>query len=356
MKPIWSLLPLLALSACHPPELRVVAVEPLGLLPKPDSSDGRDGGLSGQFLNHSVWVYGDSVALMAGTFPSTWRNNTMSWTDDLDATDGIGGFVQPLDTLGTPREFFPRTADEEAFNAAHIDRGDGNCQAPCGARYAIWGSAPITNPGGAGVLLAYSKVYSEPGEFNFSIVGSSLATWTDFDTGPVRPEVDGRVADKNILFDASDGEFGIPTVFESALYLFSCSGQRSPHGECRLARAPLDQVFHRDAWRFWTGSAWSADVAAAASLFAGTPNMTVHWNAYLNRWLVIYASYGHIMVRTAPRPEGPWTDQESVYTPPEPDILHALGHAEYQQADGAVEYVSYLSGQFRLVRLRLSRP
>ncbi len=277
----------------------------------------------------------------------------MSYTDDLDASDGIDGFVQPLDSLGAAKEFYPRTGDEQAFNAAHIDRGDGTCQAPCGARYAIWGSGPIKNPGGP-TYLVYSKVYAEPGEFHFSILGTSIATWTDFDVGPERPEVDGHLADKTLLFDASDGEFGIPVVSDNALYLFSCSGTRSPSNQCRLGRAPYDQALHRDAWRFLSGGDWSTEVARADALFNGSPNLTVHWNPHVRRWLAIYASFGHIMVRTSLRLEGPWSDESQLYTPPEPNIMHALGHVEYQRDQGAVEYVSYLSDQFHLLEVHLS--
>jgi hypothetical protein len=341
-------------------EVSVDEVEALGVMPGPAGVVGRDGGVSGRFRDRSVWVYGDTVVSEAGSYPNTWRNNSMSWTSDLDASDGLADFVQPVDDSGAPREFFPRTAEEEAFNAAHLDRGDGTCAAtdgaPCGARLAVWGSGPLEDPARDRALLTYGKVLAAPGDFNFSILGTSLAVWSDFDQGPERPLVDGSLEDPRLLFDASEGEFAIPVSFEQNLYLFSCSGQGAAAHGCRLARAPLEHVLERSAWRFRGGGAWLERADHAVKLFDGSPNMTVHYNAHVGRWLALYISWGMIVLRTARALEGPWSEELGVYRPREDNALHALAHAELQQRDGATEYVSYLAeNRFHLLRLALSR-
>ncbi len=304
-------------------------------------------------------MYGDSVTTEAGTYPNNWRNNTMSWTDDLDASDGVTDFVQPLDTDGAPREFFPRTDDEQAFNVEHLDHGDGTCDAtdgePCGARWAIWGSGPVEDIERGRALLTYGKVHAAPGEFNFSILGTSLAVWSDFETAPVRPLVDGTLDDPRLLFDASEGEFAIPVAHAGDLYLFSCSGQGAAEHGCRLARAPLDHVLKRSAWQFRGQGKWVASADQAAQLFDGSPNMTVHFNAHVGRWLALYISWGKIQLRTALAPEGPWSDERELYEPSESDAIHALSHAEFTEQNGAVEYVSYLAeNRFRLLRVALA--
>ncbi|MBL8944829.1 MAG: DUF4185 domain-containing protein [Myxococcales bacterium] len=344
------------LAACADeaaPDADVVAVTELGAMANPAGIEGRDGGVSGRFGDRSVWVYGDGVATIAGTYPNTWRNNTMSWTADLDAADGIDGFVQPTDSEGAAREFFPRTSQEQEFNDAHVDRGDGSCADPCGARYAIWGAGPIADPERDRYLLAYGKVYSEPGPWNFWIVGNSIAVWDDFDAGPARPEVDAALDDPTLLFDAEqDGEFAIPAVHAGDLYLFSCSGRGGGHG-CRLARAPLADVLERDAYEFRTDDGWSSASSDAVVLFDGSPNLTVHHSAHLDRWLAVYADFGEIVLRTAEAPEGPWSGTGTIATP-DGDAIHAHAHAEYQEAGGAVEYVSYLTDTFHLLRVELA--
>lgn len=354
----WLVLLAVMLASCSgAADLVVVSVQNLGVMETPATIDGRDGGTSGRFMGRSVWVYGDTVATAKGTFPTTWRNNSMSWTADLDGTDGITGFVQPEDSAGAAREFFPRTKKEASFNAAHVDVGDGTCAEPCGARYAIWGSGPIDDPERSRALLIYGKVYSEPGAFNFSILGTSIAVWEDFDAGPTRPKVNAGLDDPNLLFDSSEGEFGIPAVADGYLYLFSCSGGPHNSNGCRLGRAKMADVLERSAWAFRTGNGWSPEVGSAVALFSGSPNMTVHWNEHLGRWLAVYMDWGKIVARTAKRIEGPWSDPTTVFVPRTDNPLHALAHAEYQERDGAVEYISYLDHKgFSLLSVRLEPP
>jgi hypothetical protein len=49
----------------------VLSVEELGDMEQPASIRGRDGGVSGRFQGRSVWVYGDTVATLRGTYPNT---------------------------------------------------------------------------------------------------------------------------------------------------------------------------------------------------------------------------------------------------------------------------------------------
>jgi hypothetical protein len=207
--------------------------------------------------------------------------------------------------------------------------------------------------------LTYGKVHAAPGEFNFSIVGTSLAVWTDFEEGPMRPVVAGTLEDPRLLFAPEEGEFGIPVAHDGFLYLFSCSGAGAAAHTCRLARAELDHVLERTAWRFRGASArdWIETAAGAGALFQGSPNMTVHFNERVGRWLALYISWGRIVLRTAAELGGPWSDEVQVFEPSEDNALHALAHPEFQERRGAVEYVSYLAdNSFHLLRVELSRP
>jgi hypothetical protein len=348
---------LLALTNCSaPPGVNVLEVQQLGPIESPVTIDGRDGGGSGLFKGRSIWVYGDTVVKEKGSYPTTWRNNTMSWTNDLDASNGVSGFHQPVDPLRAPREFFPQTEDERAFNLAHVDDGDGLCDDPCGARLAIWGSAPLEDTARDRALLTYGKVYAEPGGFHFSILGTSIAVWEDFDEGPLRPNVRSNLDDPTLLFDAKKGEYAIPVIADERLYLFSCSGGPDDSRECRLARAPLENILHRDAWEFRSDDHWSTNIDDATPLFEGSPNLTVYWNAHLRRWVAIYMSWGEIIIRSAEQVQGPWSDKSVVFVPSEEGAIHAFGHAEYQENGGEVEYITYLAAQFRLLRVKLALP
>lgn len=349
-------LALVALLEACAADLRVVGLRPLGPMPLPAGVEGRDGGLSGLVDGRAVWVYGDTVTTTAGTYPNTWRNNTMSWTDDLDARDGVDPLVQPLDSAGAPPEFFPRTLGEEQFNAAHIDLGDGDCAAPCGARLAIWGGAPLPDPQRGRSLLLYAQIYAEPGPWNFRVVGTSIAVWDEGADGPRRPEVEGGLAEPTLLFDAeAEGEFGAAMqIHEGDVYLFACTGGVARDGMCRLARAPAEDCLRRGAWRFWDGARWTATLAEAAPLFEAGPNLTVHWSAHLDRWLMVQSSFGVLEARTAPALEGPWSRPTTLLRPEQNDVVHGFAHAPYQRGGGRFELLSYLSADFWLVEVELA--
>jgi len=348
----WLLACSLVFSGCKAAaDMDVVSVEHLGEMEEPASMEGRDGGDSGLFRGRSVWVFGDGVATEAGTYPSTWRNNTMSWTEDLDASDGLSGLVQPEDTAGAAKEFFPRTEAEETFNRAHSGE---SCEEPCGARYAVWGSGPVMDEARDRAILSYALIYAEPGPWNFHPVGTSLALWTDFDEGPERPEVDSEMDEPTLLFgDDVRGHLSTaPVVHEEHLYLFGCP----EGGSCYLARAALDEILVRQAWRFYDGKQWRSDASEGKGIMKGSENMTVHFNAYLDRWMAVYMNWGKgIVGRTAEQLEGPWSREVLIYKPEEGEAMHGFAHAELAEEDGRIQYISYVAEEIKLIRVELER-
>jgi hypothetical protein len=337
------------LVACHPsPDVVVDEVVELGTLEQPESVRARDGGYSVGFQGRSLWLYGDCILSRAGEDGSSWRDNTGSWTEDLDASDGIAGFAQDEDGLGAPTEFFPQTAEEDAFDAAHA--GEPCEQAPCGARYALWPGAAVD--AGDRVLAFYGKIYGEPGEWNFYEIGAGLAEWDG--------ETVTRAADLGWLLE--DG----PTPGEGAavdgdtLYAYACEedGWSKP---CVVARAPLDDALDAGAWTWWDGEG-CGDRADAATLFDGASQMTVHFNASLGLWLAVYDSWDTIRLRTSPAPEGPWSAEVDVAkTEASWDggmTYCGLAHPEYTR--DTTEIVSYYrspadwEGEIRLLEVTLS--
>ncbi len=360
----------LALPACHPAaEVVVLDATDLGPIERSEAISGRDGGYSELFQGHSVWLYGDTILAQEGEDGESWRNNTASWTADLDASDGLVGFEQAEDGQGAPLEILPRTDEEASFNDAHA--GDDCDEQPCGARYAVWPMDMVVDHDRDRALMFYTKIYGEPGEWNFYGVGIGLAEWTVLEEGPVRPVANEGAEFPTMLFEESMGSFGDAAVIESdKLYAFGCDHPDEAFKRCRLARADLDEVFDRDAWSFLTADgAWSSDFADADVLFQGNNQMSVHYNSHLGRWVAIYAGLlsDEARMRTAPALEGPWSREVTLFEAEEQlekdDLLYCvLGHPEHQREDGRYEYVSYFhttgdwQDEIRLVEVELDAP
>jgi len=357
-------------EAAGPAGAEVVAVRDLGPLEQSTAIRGRDGGYSGAFQSKSVWLYGDTILAVEGEDGTSWRHNSWSMTDDLDATDGITGFTESVDALGAPREFFPPTEAERAFNEAHSEAIQGeDCADPCGARWALWPGPLVEDAARGRALILYQKIYGEPGEWNFHGVGMGIATWEGVTEPVVRHEVSPEADHPTLLFHEGERQFGSAAVVsEDFLYLFGCheGGFEKP---CRLARVALADALDRVAWRFYAGDdTWSNAPNDAVDLFDGMDMTTVHWNESLSLWVALYSPgfENRVKLRTAPALTGPWsaaiTAFETLAPADDPDhfAYSGLGHVEYARDGGRFEYVSYYRGtepwhgEIRVVEIELA--
>lgn len=333
-------------SGCaEPAEARVLGADEVSVLEQSPLIAGRDGGGSALVWGWSVWVYGDTVLRVEDEAGQTWHHNSFSMTEDLDASDGITGFVERLDSAGAPLHLVAPTPEEAAFNAAHA--GDPCAEEPCGARWAPWPGEPIYDAARDRALVFYGLIYAEPGDFAFRGVGQSVALWGGLDELPERPVVDRDAEHPTLLFGEGEPGWGAAaTVVDDDLYSLACDG--SGFGDpCRMARVPLEAVLDRSAWRYWDGESWSTRMGSAASLFDGAPILTLSWNQHLDRWTAVYSRplSNDVMLRTARSLTGPWSAELRLFTASrgtsEGRTYDATLHAELSEEDGRILYLTY---------------
>lgn len=165
--------------------------------------------------------------------------------------------------------------------------------------------------------------------------GIGVATWDALDAPVERRD--------GLLFPAPEIEWAnAPLVHEGHLYAFGCP-LRGLSRRCRLARAPLDAVDRRDAWRFFDGVAWTPDADRAAKLFEGAPIMAASWNAALDRWILVYSGpfSNRVVLRSAPALTGPWSDEVLLFEVDGESPYDAQHHAELEEEGGRVQWVTY---------------
>ena len=106
-----------------------------------------------------------------------------------------------------------------------------------------------------------------------------------------------------------------------------------------LARVPKARFSDRDAWSFYDGSAWHADIGALdrdeASLADHvSPEVSVTWvdeGPLAGRYLLVYQHdtiSPHIVIRTAERLTGPFDEARQIYRIPEPELYAQLPEGE----------------------------
>jgi len=136
--------------------------------------------------------------------------------------------------------------------------------------------------------------------------------------------------------EASSGEgclAGAGGVWKEEGFLYAMSPATDGSG-MRLARWRVEQAeagaLSRPQW--WTGAGWGEDGPAAA-LFRPAPTEASVLRDERGLTLVQTAEGGAIAIRRASRPEGPWSEPETMFTPPEasrPDTFAYAGKAHAQ--------------------------
>ncbi len=120
------------------------------------------------------------------------------------------------------------------------------------------------------------------------------------------------------------------------------------HHAVRLARFPLDAAFEGDlsGLEWWCGDRWG-HCRAEVLLDINAPELSVSKDPHHDRYLMAMSSgYGAstLALRSAPRPEGPWSDPRDVLRPPESFqhdvfVYAGKGHPMLAGADLVMTYV-----------------
>lgn len=154
------------------------------------------------------------------------------------------------------------------------------------------------------------------------------------------------------LPDRPDLRFGTMGVLlhEAHLLAFSVDEQHRAY----LARWPLADVaagsMARPEW--WTAGGWSDTADPAMVMADAAPEGSVHYDAALQRWISVQSTgFGAtpLDARSAPAPEGPWTNATTFHWPVESAREHVFvyaGKAHPELAGGALA-VTYASNTDR---------
>jgi len=87
--------------------------------------------------------------------------------------------------------------------------------------------------------------------------------------------------------------------------VLSWVSQRPIHDE-----KPDASAAGRDAWRYFDGKGgWTDDLRKSTPVCSGNDMMPIYYNDYRERYVALYSKplSRDAVLRTAPRPEGPWS-------------------------------------------------
>lgn len=272
--------------------LRVAAVDDMGPLGMPARVTGRDGGSSGLIRGKLLWTFGDTFLTAKAEDGTTLRSSTAGWSDPQAPL----ALAEGLDANGLPQQLIPLSAAEAADNARDVLNG-----------WALWPGATLFDDGQRAVFLY--QVIRRQGGGGFNSQGIGLARVVPGETRATR--------DPGLLFVPPEPLFGSggALVDDTNVYLYECSIIGVLNMGCRVARAERALADQRSAYRYYDGAAWVTDIAQAKVVIQhAAAGLTVHWNAWLGQYLAVHSELlgNRIQLRTAPHPEGPWSDAVTI--------------------------------------------
>lgn len=350
-----------------PPLPPVLSATDLGLVRQHPSINGRDGAISAVVNGRSVWTFGDTPLNTANADGNYWVDNSLSWTADLDASDGIAFEGNLLDAANTPAEFIPYLPWERTYNDAHDP--DHCTDEPCGAEFAFWPGDIVPDPARNRAYVFYYELWRSPTISGWRTVGTSIGVWDG--EGPVeRPVLKPGSPTPTLMWGKNEVAYtNASVVVDDDLYAYGCRLHFLEH-RCRVARVPLADVLDKSAWRYYAGNdVWSTDPSDATNLFVGgAAGTSVFYVPYLDAYMAVYSAIfsDDVVYRVARQPWGPWSEPAHLFTgrPGWNGNFNYTGHAhpEFAEDEGRVQYVTYahttgfLRQDLPLVRVVFGEP
>lgn len=314
----------------------IAQLRELGPFSQPPSVVAREGVVSVRIGGQILWAFGgtliNSQLPRSSTAAFGQLSNILMLNDHLDAN-------------GVPYQFLPFNEVENAYNNTN-DLSDQYTLRP--------GSMVAINEEQA--LVFYLKVL---------IRNDLSSTPVGIGTARVRAGSTVAVRDPGLLFTPPDPLFNSSAlVYGSYMYLYACEFTGSVPASCRIARAPFTHASERAAYEVWDGARWTTNFASATPILRmPTGPVSVAWNPYLGQFLAVYSELfsPRVLMATAPRPEGPWSDPVVAFTGLEPatgpsNVL-ATQHPALVTDGGRRVFVSYyhplegFNGETRLVEV-----
>jgi hypothetical protein len=296
--------------------------------------------------NLTLWLFGDSLlapAAAPGSPPvksvgrpqgtTMVRNaSAMHWTPTPGAALPPAGWTVSFDgALSEPSDWLvPRLgAPDQSVDASpqrvawYWPMGDG-----------IVGVSP---EGSERLVLFVSRIGPRDGRggmWDFQRVGGDMVIWPYIPEGPrpldqedcgfvVNPHVTPASGVPALSWGAACVREGEPGDPRATVYVYGVRTTAPGVNRLVLARAVAETIERPETWRFYqSGNDWSAVPAEAAPIADGLVDefSVKRLDADGKSVLVLVQSepmLGHrILMRTAPRPEGPWSQPRAIYTVP----------------------------------------
>lgn len=336
-------------TSTPPPVPRIDSIVFMGTVTQNPLIYGRDGTFSAKIGGRSYWTFNDTAMRAYNLDGHNFISNTLSWTDSLNASNGIYLDHDHLDRTSVLIEYMPFTAVEKQFNDIHDPH---HCTAipttTCGEDYAIWPGPLVPIPGTTMAYQFYGKVFRGGDVQGFEPLGAGIA----LEVGGkfIRPTEAPGTSDPTLMWHGDEVAYAGGALAEDGLlYAIGCQVGFLVEN-CRIARVPILEAIHKPSWRYYAGGdVWSSDPNAAVTIFqGGAAGNSIFYDKALHEYIAIYSGIfsNNVYYRAANHPWGPWSPESLLFVGQQGESgtvnYAALAHPEFEENDGLTEYVTYV--------------
>ncbi|WP_167758092.1 DUF4185 domain-containing protein [Microbacterium sp. dk485] len=290
-----------------------------------------DGG-DGRILTAFGDTFGNGwVGPGGGSGPNgNWRSNVLVRSSDRDLSDGMLFESAPQSPQGIAKELIPSkkvSGDEmTTIPTAGISVGDRQYMGFMSVRQ--WGEPGYWDTNYAGIA------YSDDDGENWTV---SSTKWEN--------DADGTNPFQMQAYVKKGGD----------VYVFGTPNGRQ--GAVHVAKVSPRKILDKGSYRYWDGRRWSKSEADAAPVVpAPASELSVHYDSFSKRFLLMTLSGEDIVLRTAKNPEGPWTDPQVVASSSDYPGLYG-GYFHPWSADGVMYFAMSQWSPYNtyLMRMQIDR-
>jgi hypothetical protein len=243
-----------------------------------------------------------------------WRSNTMAFTTDFDASDGIT---------------FNGWITDSKHWAKELVEGDKNKTPSLSEVTKI----PTYGWSYQGKQYMWFMSVKDWGEAADWVVNYSEIAYSDND-GDTWTRSSIRWDDRSNFIQVA--------VVEHMGFLFFFGIPAGRYGGVKLARVLPSACLNKSAYQYYTGKGWSSNENDGTVIVkAPVGELSVIYNPYLQKWIMMYLNEckSCIEVREAMHLYGPWSDPTKVVSSDEyPGLYGAFMHDKYIEKNGEIVY------------------
>lgn len=269
---------------------------------------------SGQVL----MAFGDTWGKCAGQM--VWRHNTMLRSDGAANLDK--GVTFPNAIPGSVRSGASVTAAHPTFAQPMLNA--------IGIRNTEVGKIPTGGISIGGVqYLSYMSIHKwgPPGRWvtNYSAIAVSRdngQTWAT-DNNTIRANLELTIPGVSQV-EQGHGRFQLGAFLRSGGYVYQYGTPNGRFGAAFVSRVLPGDILNLNRYQYFAGNRWSSAPADAVPIVRQpVAEMSVAYNSYLGRFVMLTEQAGDIVLRTAPSPVGPWTGPRTVVPASQTQGLYA---------------------------------